>query len=180
MTVADPGTGEVVAEKWQQQHVLRQIEMVTSRLLGLERIDVEDSLHADLAKAVYELGPGQPDGVVLQRFRWHFVWHLRDAGATYATARADHDHLIDRRTVRLRAEAAKAGEKLSRLEAEQVAKSEDATYAKNLAMLLAEQRERAMRKALDAIDSAIELHRTDRADARRSDTQHGQGMTGGA
>lgn len=157
---------------WVQQRLLT--------LTGLRTLDMADALHADLARAVYELGPGASDGVVLQRLRWHFAWHLRDAGETYAKARADHDHLIDRRTVKVRADAVKAGDKMSRLEAEQIARAEDDTYQAHLRLLLAEQRERSMRKFLDAIDSAIELHRTDRADARRADVQHVQGMTGGA
>lgn len=150
-------------------------------LVGLRSLDMSDVLHMDLAKGVYELGAGAPDGQVLQRLRWHFAWHLRDAGELYATARADHDHLIDRTTVRLRAESAKGGGKaLSRAEAEQIARADDATYQAHLRLLLAEQRERSMRKFLDAVDSAIELHRTDRADQRKADFHHAQGMTGGA
>lgn len=159
-------------------------EWVQARLLtltGLRTLDMADSLHADLARAVYELGAGASDGVVLQRLRWHFAWHLRDAGERYAKARADHDHLIDRRTVRLRADSLKDGGKaMSRAEAEQMARAEDATYTAHLGLLVAEQQERSLRKFLDAIDSGIELHRTDRADARRADQQHAQGMTGGA
>lgn len=150
-------------------------------LVGLRSLDMADALHVDLAKSVHELGAGAQDGPVLQRLRWHFAWHLRDAGETYARARADHDHLIDRMTVRLRAESAKDGGKpLSRAEAEQIARAEDDTYTAHLGLLMAEQRERFCRKALDAIDSAIELFRTQRADERAADRAHASELTGGA
>lgn len=159
-------------------------EWVQARLLtltGLRTLDMADALHADLARAVYELGAGASDGVVLQRLRWHFAWHLRDAGERFAKSKADFEHLVDRRTVRLRAESAKDGARaMSRAEAEQIARSEDATYTAHLGLLMAEQSERFMRKSLDAIDSAIELFRTAQANERAADRQHRDGMTGGA
>lgn len=142
------------------------------RLVGIRDLDVADDLQYDIARSVFELGPGATDGVLLQRIRWHFAWHLKTAGKTFADAKADFESLIDRETVRLR-----AGEKPpTRAEAEQIVRAGDDAYRLKLAFLVAEQRERAMRKFLDAVDSAIELHRTDRADARKADFHHADGV----
>lgn len=146
-------------------------------LVGLRALDMADSLHVDIARSVYELGAGASDGTVLQRVRWHFAWHLRDAGEVFATAKRDYERHVDRETVRLRA----TGEKPpSRAEAEQIARASDEAYELHLKFLLAEQRERAMRKFLDAIASAIDLHRTDRADSRKADAAHASGFGGGS
>lgn len=154
--------------EWVQARVLS--------LVGVRTLDMTDPLHVDIARSVYELGQGSADGVVLQRIRWHFAWYLRDAGEVFARAKLGFESYVDKETVRLRA----TGEKTSRVEAEQIAKASDAAYELHLKFLLAEQAERAMRKFLDAVDSAIELHRTDRADARKADAAHAQGYSGGA
>ncbi|MGX9346609.1 hypothetical protein [Microbacterium sp. KNMS] len=144
-------------------------------LIGLRALDMSDPLHEDLARSIYELGPGASDGVVLQRIRWHFAWYLKQAGQEFAEAKLAYDHYVDRRTVELR-----AGEKPpSRAEAEQIARAEDDAYAAKLRYLLAEQRERAMRKLLDSVESAIDLFRTARADERKADAAHAHGYGGG-
>lgn len=155
--------------EWVQRRVLD--------LVGLRALDMTDPLHVDIARSVYELGSGATDGAVLQRIRWHFAWHLKDAGASYATSKLDYESFIDRETVKLRA----TGEKPpSRAEAEQIARADDQAHTKHLAYLLAEQRERAMRKMLDAVESAIDLWRTQRADERAGDRASAQGYGGGA
>lgn len=155
--------------EWVQRRVLD--------LVGLRALDMTDPLHVDIARSVYELGSGATDGAVLQRIRWHFAWYLKDAGATYATSKLDYESFVDRETVRLRA----TGEKPpSRAEAEQIARADDQAHTKHLAYLLAEQRERAMRRFLDTIESAIDLHRTARADQRAADRAHADGYGGGA
>ena len=147
-----------------------------AQLTGIRQLDLDDTLHRELALDVYELGSGATDGAVLQRLRWRFAWHLKQAGETLAKSRLAYEAHVDRRTVELR-----AGEKPpSRAEAEQIARAEDPAYTAKLAYLLAEQRERAMRKFLDAIESAIDLHRTERADARAADRAHAGGYGGGA
>lgn len=154
---------------------------VQARLLtltGLRTLDMGDALHADLARAVYELGAGASDGVVLQRLRWHYVQHLRDAGAAFAKAKADFEHAVSRRVVEEMARSREDGRRMSLGWATEIATSEAQSH--KLAYLLAEQRERFIRKALDSIASAIELHRTARADERAADRAHAQGMTGGA
>lgn len=145
-------------------------------LVGIRTLDVADDLQYDIARSVYELGHGASDGVLLQRIRWHFAWHLKTAGKAFADAKSDFEGYVDRETVRLR-----AGEKPpSRAEAEQIARASDEAYQLKLTFLVAEQKERAMRKFLDSVESAIELHRTDRADARKADAAHAGGYGGGA
>lgn len=155
-------------------------EWVQSRalaLVGLRSLDMFDPLHVDIARSVYELGSGATDGALLQRIRWHFAWHLRDAGADFAKSKLAYEHHVDRETVRMRA----AGEKPpSRAEAEQIARASDEAEGLHLRYLLAEQKERAMRKMLDAVESAIDLHRTQRADERAADRASAQGYGGGA
>lgn len=146
-------------------------------LVGIRTLDVADDLQYDIARSVYELGQGATDGVLLQRIRWHFAWHLKTAGKEFADAKSDFEKHIDFETVRLRA----TGEKPpSRAEAEQIARATDEAYQLKLSFLVAEQKERAMRKFLDSVDSAIELHRTDRADARKADFAHADGVGGAA
>lgn len=144
-------------------------------LIGLRALDMSDPLHVELARSIYELGQGAPDGVVLQRIRWHFAWHLKAAGQEFATAKLAYENHVDKRTVELR-----AGEKPpSRAEAEQIARAEDDAYTAKLRYLLAEQKERAMRKLLDSVESAIDLYRTARADERKADATHAHGYGGG-
>lgn len=147
-------------------------------LIGLEQVDESDPLHVRLADAIVTAGPSASFGARVVAVRWVFNWALRDAGAEYGQAKADYERYIDRETVRLR--AAEADRKVTRAEAEQIARATDRAYELHLAYLLAEQRERAMRKFLDTLDAALDNHRTDRADQRAVDRATAQGLGGGA
>jgi hypothetical protein len=146
------------------------------RSIGLITPDLADPLHAGLVSALHDLGPYASQVTRLTAMRWVFAWELRAAGEEYARAKTTYEHHVDRRTVQLRAE----GEKVSRAEAEQLARAEDAANELHLAYLLAEQKERAMRNFLGTIQSAQDAARTDRADARAADAAHAQGLSGGA
>lgn len=155
--------------EWVQRRVLD--------IVGLRALDMTDPLHVDIARSVYELGSAATDGALLQRIRWHLAWHLRAAGEDFARSKLAYEHHVDRETVRLRAEGEKPP---SRAEAEQIARASDEAGTMHLRYLLAEQKERAMRKMLDAVESAIDLHRTQRADERAADRAHAQGIGGAA
>lgn len=153
------------------------VQLRVLNLVGLRTLDMTDALHVDIARSVYELGANASDGSVLQRVRWHFAWHLKTAGAEFAESKLAYESFVDRETVKLRAKGEKPP---TRAEAEQIARASDEAYRLHLEYLLAEQRERAMRKFLDAIASAIDLHRTDRSDQRAADRAHSGGYTGGS
>jgi hypothetical protein len=155
--------------EWVQRRVLD--------LVGLRTLDMTDALHVDIARSVFELGAGASDGSVLQRVRWHFAWHLKTAGAEFAESKLAYESFVDRETVKLRAKGEKPP---TRAEAEQIARATDEVYELHLKYLLAEQRERAMRRLLDTISSAIDLHRTQRADERAADRAHADGFGGGS
>jgi hypothetical protein len=148
---------------------------VVSRLqdIGLHAPDPTNPLHVRLVDALRRTR-GASVGNQLVAMKFEFNWELNDAGAVFAKAKADYEHHIDVETVRLRATLMPGGKALSRLEAEQIARSGDSAYGMQLAFLLAEQRERSMRKFLDTLSSALELHRTDRADQRAADVEHGR------
>lgn len=140
------------------------------RSIGLDDPDLAVPLHARLVATLHRLGPGASFGTRLSAIRFDFNWELEEAGRVFAKAKTDFEAYIDRRTVRLRAE----GDKVSRAEAEQIARAEDRAYELKLAFLLAEQRERAMRNFLQTIQGALDNHRTDRADQRAADIEHGR------
>lgn len=148
------------------------------RSIGLLDPDPEDSLHVRLVNAVLRLGPAAARGVQLSAMRFEFAWELRDAGAAFATAKAAYEHKYARAVVRARAEGAASGEKVPVSHAEKVAEIE--AYEDKLRYLVAEQRERSMRKFLDAIEAAVEVWRTSRADERAADRASAQGYAGGA
>ena len=138
------------------------------RDIGMDHPDPEVPLHAKLIATLHRLGPGATFGQRLAAIRFDFNWELNDAGKVFAKAKADHEHYLDAETVRLRA----GSEKMSRVEGEQIVRARDKAYELRLQFLLAEQRERAMRNFLLTIQSALDNHRTDRADWRAADTEH--------
>ncbi len=142
------------------------------RSIGLHQPDPGEQLHRRLVDALYRTR-GASLGNQLVALKFEFNWALNEAGPAYAKAKADYEHFVDAETVRLRAtwEGPKA---LSRLEAEQMARASSQGYQLQLAYLLAEQRERSMRKFLDTLSSALDNHRTDRADQRAADIEHGR------
>lgn len=148
------------------------------RSIGLTDPDPDDALHVRLVNAVLRLGPGAARGVQLSAMRFEFAWALKEAGQEFAEAKANYEHAFARAIVRERAEAAANGEKMPVSHAERLAEVE--AYVHKLTYLLAEQRERAMRKFLDAIEAAVDTWRTLRADERAADRAHAGGYSGGA
>lgn len=142
--------------------------------IGLTNPDPTDPLHKRLVATLVRVR-GHSDGARLVALKFDFNWELKDAGVDLAVSKAAYDHYIDVETVRMRVRAASDGPKLSRIEAEQIARASDAAYALYLKAELAEQRERAMRKFLDTLSSAIDNHRTDRADMRQADSFQARG-----
>lgn len=156
------------------------VATVLRDLIGLDQVDEGDALHGKLVDAIVNAGPGASFGARVVALRWVFNWALRDAGAEFAKSKADFERYVDVETVRTRGQAAADGSKMSRAEAEQIARASDRAYELHLAYLLAEQRERAMRKFLDTLDAALDNHRTDRADQRAVDRATAQGLEGSA
>lgn len=152
-------------------------EEVLREVIGLEVIP-GDELHAKLAATVHRLGPAATYGQRIVALRFDFAWELRDAGKIYGTAKADYENAIAVKVVEITERANLDGKKISLGLAQAMAERD--AYDLKLAYLVAEQRERAMRKFLDALDAALENHRTDRADARGGDRAHSQGIGGGA
>jgi len=125
-------------------HVLRET-------IGLQNVDLNDPLHAQLHQTVLGLGAGATFGQRVVALRFVFNWHLRDAGAQFATAKTEYErHLAVLKTRYL------AEPKMSVAKAEVMAEADDESYRLKLTYLLAEQRERAMRKFLDTLEAALD------------------------
>lgn len=157
--------------------ILPEVAGVLRSLIGLE-VDQQDPLHLKLAETIRRLGPSATYGQRITALRFDFAWELRAAGKEYGTAKADYENKVSLRVVAITEGAALEGKKVTLGLA--TAKAETEAYELKLSYLVAEQRERAMRKFLDALDAALENHRTDRADARAGDRAHSNGLTGGA
>lgn len=157
--------------------IMPEVAGVLRSLIGLE-VDHEDPLHLKLAETIRRLGPGATYGQRITALRFDFAWELRAAGKEYGTAKGEYENHISVRVVEITERAALDGKKVTLGLAN--AKAEAEGYELKMSYLVAEQRERAMRKFLDALDAALENHRTDRADARAGDRAHAHGLTGGA
>ncbi len=153
------------------------IRDVLRSIVGLD-VDPADSLHVKLAETIRRLGPGATYGQRIVALRFDFAWELRDAGKEYGQSKADYEDRVAVRVTEIVETAALDGKRVALGLAEYKAQHE--AYELKLAFLVAEQRERAMRKFLDAMDAALENHRTDRADARAGDRAHADGFGGGA
>ena len=144
-------------------------------MVGLENPDPSDALHAALMDALLALPPGASFGQRVVALRWVFNWALRDAGSEFAESKTKHEaHLTRQKVLHL------AEPKMSVAKAEILAEGSEGAFELKLRYLLAEQRERAMRKFLDTLDAALDNHRTDRADLRAGDRAAAQGFGGGA
>lgn len=157
--------------------VLAGVSYTLRDIIGLE-VDLEDPLHRKLATTVLNLGPAATYGMRIVALRFDFAWELRDAGKEFAVAKADYENAVSMSVTRQAGRAELDGKKFVLGLAERIAETE--AYELKLRYLVAEQRERAMRKFLDALDAALENHRTDRADARAVDRATAQGYGGGA
>ena len=145
------------------------------RDVGVAAPDPENPLHVTLVNTLHRLGASATFGQRIVAMRWDFNWELAEAGREFAKAKADYERLFAKRKVSSLAEP-----KMSVAKAEAIAEADDEVYGRKLTYLLAEQRERAMRKFLDTLEAALDNHRTDRADWRAGDRAHADGITGGA
>jgi hypothetical protein len=137
------------------------------RDIGLADPDLMVPLHARLVETLHRLGPNASFGSRIVAMRWDFNWELEDAGRVFAKAKVDYERFVARKKVELLSEP-----KMSVAKAETIAEAEDQAYQLKLAFLLAEQRERSMRKFLETLSAALDNHRTDRADQRAGDVEH--------
>lgn len=149
------------------------------RDVGLHYPDPKDPLHRRLVDALLRTR-GSSWGNQLVAMKFEFNWEHVAAGKEFAQAKTDYEHRIDVETVRLMANPAVGSKPMSRAQAEQTARASDASYQLQLKFLLAEKREQSMRKFLDTLSSALDNHRTDRADQRAGDQAHKDGIGGGA
>lgn len=155
--------------------VYEGVALVLRQTVGLGAPELTDPLHRALFDAVVDLGPNASLGMRIVALRYVFNWELVSAGSEYATAKANYEKHMSRAKAKLLSEP-----KMSVAKAEVIADADDEAYRLKLQYLVAEQRERAMRKFLDTLDAALENHRTDRADQRAGDRAHAGGYTGGA
>lgn len=145
------------------------------RSIGLTEPDPDVELHVRLVNAVLRLGAGAAYGRQLTAMRFEFAWALESAGREFAQAKTDYEHKL---AVAKAALMLKDG--FSGVKAQAIAEADPGLYELLLTYRLAELRERAMRKFLDAIENAVEVWRTGRADERAADRAHAQGFSGGA
>lgn len=147
------------------------------RRIGLHQPDPKNALHVRLVDALRRTrGATWGNQVVAMKFE--FNWEHVEAGREYAQSKVDYEHFIDVETVRLTAtEKTPSGKPIPRTTAEQMARASDQAYQLQLQYLLAEKREQSMRKFLDTLSSALDNHRTDRADQRATDLELGRSGT---
>lgn len=150
--------------------------MAGLRNIGLHYPDPKNPLHRRLVDALHRTR-GATWGTQLVALQFEFNWEHVEAGREFAQAKTDYEHRIDVETVRLMANPVAGSKPMSRAQAEQTARAQDATYQLQLTYLLAEKREQSMRKFLDTLKNALENHRTDRADWRAADSEHGRSAT---
>lgn len=146
------------------------------RDIGMDAPDLSVPLHAKVVETLRRLGPGATRGMRIVALQYDFNWEHEAAGRLFATAKTDYEHFLAKTKTRLMGE----DPKMSVAKAEAFAEADDEAYRLKLEYLLAEQRERAMRKFLDTLKSDLDNHRTDRADKRAGDQAHAQGYGGGA
>lgn len=145
------------------------------RDVGIAAPDPANPLHVKLVNTLNRLGATATFGQRIVAMRWDFNWELTEAGREFAEAKANYERLFAKKKV-----ASLVEPKMSVAKAEAIAEADDDVYGMKLTYLLAEQRERAMRKFLETLEAALDNHRTDRADWRAGDRAHADGLTGGA
>lgn len=137
---------------------------VLSRLaaIGLTNPDPDDPLHVALVAALRRTR-GHSWGAQIVAMTFEFNWAHKAAGESYAKAKVNHERLIAKETVRL-----KAAEKISQAEAARRVEASDEAFDLRLAVLLGEQQERSLRSFLGTLALAMKNYQTDRADDRAS------------
>lgn len=143
--------------------------------IGITRPDYEDDLHRALVAALVRTR-GAVWGDRLVAVKFVINWSQFQAGKEFAEAQAAWLHEIDVRTVPLVAPA-DGSKGLTRAFAEQTVRAQDDVYQLQLTALVAEKREQSLRKLLDTLQSALDNHRTSRADWRAADIEHGRSAT---
>lgn len=136
------------------------------------------SLHSRLLAAVRRVGPGASLGSYLSAVRFTIVQEHLSAGRSFAESKALYEKAVARRIVEEMHREREGGPKMSLGLATAIAEGDDALFEKKLTYVVAEKREQTMRKWLDAIEGALDNHRTDRADLRAADRASAQGLTG--
>jgi hypothetical protein len=140
--------------------------------IGITEPDYTDPLHRKLVDALVRTR-GAVWGDRLVALKFVFNWAQFQAGKEFADAQADWLHQIDVRTVPLVAPA-DGSKGLTRAFAEQTVRAQEDMYELQLKALVAEKREQSLRKMLDTLQSALDNHRTSRADWRAADVEHGR------
>jgi len=143
--------------------------------IGITNPDYEDPLHRDLVAALVRT-KGAVWGDRLVAVKFVINWAQFSAGKEAAEAQAAWLHQVDVRTVPLVAPA-DGSKGLTRAFAEQTVRAQDDMYELQLTALVAEKREQSLRKLLDTLQSALDSHRTNRADWRAGDTEHSRSGT---
>lgn len=146
------------------------------RDIGMDAPDLTVPLHAKVVETLRRLGPGATRGQRIVALQYDFNWEHEAAGRVFANAKTDYEKYVAKLKFRLMAE----DPKMSAAKADIFAEADDEAYELKLQYLLAEQRERSMRKFLDTLKADLDNHRTDRADKRAGDKAHADGYGGGA
>jgi hypothetical protein len=137
------------------------------RAIGLEP-DPSDSLHKRVVIALRSTG-GAPLGDQLVALQFAFNGELLSAGREWADAKSKYENHVKAEATRLRRE-----EHMSATAARLAAEGAVDALEMRRRELVAEKREQAIRKYLDTFQSAMDNHRTNRADWRAVDTFHAQ------
>lgn len=136
-------------------------------------------LHARLLAAVRRVGPGGSLGSYLSAVRFTIVQEHLGAGEEFARSKALYEKAVARRVVEeMHRERKDGAPRMSVSLATSIAEADDNLFEMKLRYVVAEKREQTMRKWLDAIEGALDNHRTDRADLRAADRAAAQGLTG--
>lgn len=143
--------------------------------IGITAPSFDVPLHRTFVATLDRLGPGQQWGTYLTAMRFDVVHALRDTHP--ARRRIDLEHARTRALTEVQFEA---GGTLAAAEAKRRIANVPEVRAAEDALARSKDDVSFLRALLDAIDQAVELHRTDRADLRAADRAHADGIGGAA
>lgn len=164
---------DVTAPEWETYQPPVELLQLLVETVGIQQYDGRDILHRRLIKTLADLGRGASVGDRIAACRLVVTWELREAAHWAKTGKANYDNAVSLRVLQLTEEARVKGRKIGESIARRTAETEN--FDDRMMYLQQEARATAMRHLLSALESALDNHRTDRADLRAGDRAHAGG-----
>lgn len=145
---------------------LRQVRQGTF-LIRLAEVDLGDRLHQRLIQSLAACSPSATDGELITAMRFVFGHEMQLAGDDAAMHKVRAERMLSVDAAEMRRESGcSAAEAKRAIEATTLYWTHRETAERML------QRQRYCREMLHALQAALDLHRTDRADQRAADQWH--------